>query len=645
VALPGDTAAPAAVTVPHQSRLQPALVWLGLLAGTLLVAYAYANAATEFTGQAHYHFFWLGVLIFLIPAFLRLCSGQAGRAERLAIVAAVGLFNYLPKFLRTPQSPLFHDELAHWRQAELIYKTGRLFLPDPTVYISQYFPGLHTLTVALRYLTGLSTFQVATVILAVLHLVGLVGVFVLAERITHSSRTAAIAAFIYSLNPSFMYFDSEYSYESVAIIFFIWVLVAAVQMQAVASHRRQQLAWGGVGLILAASCIVTHHLTSYTMVLALLLLTAVTAIRAMRGVESWVNVLATGLFTAAVTVGALAWLIFVAPEVIPYLTSPITTASDELSRIFLHKQASRTLFSQSTTPAYEHWSAFASLALAALGATLGMWRLRQESPRSSARLALSLFGLLYFASLPLMLTGAGQEGARRSWAFSYLGLSILIAPALAWLLHWMAARRARRARSGGGIGIAALLGVVLVGNVSMHTNELYRFPGPYVYGSDTRSTTAELLGTGRWFSATQGTNRNVVTDRYDGLVLSSFAFEWTSQAAYSFPVWELYFRNNLPSAFLLHELQSSDWRYMIVDQRMSQYLPHLSVYFERDEPDAVIRTRPLSPEALKKFEHLPWTIKIYQSDNLSIYRFNFAALHVPWKAHSGGTRRTNVQKR
>src|SRR5207253_2959399 len=112
-----------------------------------------------------------------------------------------------------------------------------------------------------------------------------------------------------------------------------------------------------------------------------------------------------------------------------------------------------------------------------------------ERMHSSVGIALILFGLLYFPSLPVMLTEAGNEGARRSWAFTYIGLSLLIAPIIPWLLR-RAARWPHMEKVTLG-GVAAILSIMLVGNVSMQTNEYYRFPGPYVYGSDTRSTTAE----------------------------------------------------------------------------------------------------------------------------------------------------------
>lgn len=613
----------------------PSLVWAGLLAGTLLVAYSYADAAAATGGQSYYHIFWLGVFLFMAPACVRLCAGSIARAERLGIVAAVGLYNCLPKFLRTPQSPLFHDELAHWRQSELVYKLGHVFLPSPTVDMSQFYPGLQSATVAVRELSGLSTFQIATMLIAVLHIIAVIGVFVIAERVTRSAQVAGIAAFLYSLNPSFMFFDTEYSYESMAIVFLIWAIAAVVNMQEAAGDRPRQLAWCGVGALLAAACIVTHHLSSFILSLLLLVIAVVTWLRARRGLDTPANARLTAVFALVVTACTAAWVIFVAPRVLEYLGTPFADGLQQLQLILEHKQASRTLFAQSTTPLYEHLSAFASPLLALAGAAGGLYLLRRERSRLSAGLALALFGLLYFPSIPIMLTSAGSEGARRSWAFSYIGLAILVAPVIASLLRWMETRASWARLSALG-GTAAVLAVVLVGNVSMHVNELYRFPGPYIYGSDTRSITPSLLTATQWFKKTQGSGLNVVADRYTGLTFSSFGFDWTSQAAYSFPVWQLYFTARPLSSFLLGELESSNYRYMVVDTDGARQLPYIGVYFERDEPDAIIRSTHLSMATITRFEKLPWTIKIFQSGNLNIYRFDFKAYHLRTAALTRG---------
>jgi hypothetical protein len=217
--------------MPPLCLVLPALAWPGgLLAGALLLDGAYANTATVFGGQLHFHLFWIGVLLFTVPAALRLSQADVARAERLTIVAAVGLFDFLPRFLRSPRQPIFFDELAHWRQANVISTTGRLFQPNPIVHMSQYFPGLHALIASLRDLSGLPTFPLGLILLALLHVIALLGVFVIVERLGHTAHIAGLAAFIYSLNPSFMFFDSQYAYESLAIVFFIWVIAALLTM-------------------------------------------------------------------------------------------------------------------------------------------------------------------------------------------------------------------------------------------------------------------------------------------------------------------------------------------------------------------------------------------------------------------------------
>jgi len=603
-------------------RVFPALVWLGLLAGALLMACAYAYAATTFGTEVQFHLFWLAILLFTAPAILRLSGTGASRNERLAILAAVGLFDFLPKFLRSPSGPLFYDELAHWRQSEVIYQTGLPFQPNPTVGIVQFFPGLHTLTVALRELSGVPTFQVGVVLLALLHALALLGVFLLAEHLSFSVRAAGLAAFVYSLNPSFMFFDTQYAYESMAIVLFIWTIAAMAAMHSAAGDRPRQLAWFVVGLVVAAACIVTHHLTSYIMAGVLLLVAAATLARA-RGREQRATTLLTVALAGLTATGTALWTLVVAPRTLAYLTPGLVAGLQEIARLLGHPQGSRALFVRSSTPDYERICAYLAPAIVAIGAALGLW-LRRGRRQSPIQWALIFFGLLYFPSAAFIFTQAGNEGARRSWAFTYIGLCLLLAPVIPWLLSRRRARgaSARRAVLGGS---AVLLGIVLVGNVVAHVNELYRFPGAYVYGSDTRSLTPELVEATRWFRQTQGTGQPMLADRYNEVAFSAFGLENPLTAWSGFPFWQLYFSPAPPSGALLREMQGAGVQYMVIDKRMTTTLPRLGDYVVGEEP---YQATPPPPRAVSKFVALPWAIKIYESDNLQIYRYNFAALHV-----------------
>ncbi len=616
-------------------RPLPFLPWVGLLTGVPLVAAAYAVAAIgPENDRIHFDVFWLGLLLFVVPATLRLCAAGTTRSERLAIVTTTGLFFYLPKFLRNPTAPLFQDELAHWHQAETVYHTGQPFAPNPIISIIGSFPGLPTLTAALHDLSGLSTVRVGLVILLALHAISLVGIFVLAERCTGSPRVAGLAALIYSLNPGYMFFDTMYAYESPAIVLYIWVLVAVAGLQDETGGLSRQLAWGGAGLVLAAACIVTHHLSALVMVATLLLIALATAIAAGRASHSARRrtALLTALFAGVVAVGAALWLGAVAVPLIRYLAPSAAGFGDVLRLLGREGSGARTLFAGSTTPVYERVCAYLAPVAALAGAAVGLWLLWQRgwwNRYTVAGRAIALYGLLYFPSLPLLLTQSGNEGARRSWSFTYVGLSLLVAPAIPAVFEgasrWYRGARRRGARLLAHVAegaVPALIAVVLIGNVTAHVNELYRFPGPFVYGSDTRSTTPELLALARWLDHTQGNGRRIVADRFSGLPLAAFGGAWTATASPQFPLWQLYFQDRQPSAALLREVRSAGYGYIVVDRRMSQALPRIGIYFDPLEPAAYAHATPPPASALIQYEQKPWATTIYQSDNLAVYRLS-----------------------
>jgi hypothetical protein len=645
----GEAPQAAAVRAAGAARVSRKVAWnpvtllacAGLIAGAVTLSVAYSWADRHGSGTLQYDLFWAGELLFLVPAMVRLLSRRASRAERLGLLVMIGLFSYLPKLLRDPTSPLFQDELIHWHQAQVMFTSGKVFVPNQLLGIVEYFPGLQLLAVQLRHITGLSTFQVGSVLLALLHIAALVGVFVIVERLSHSSWVAGIAALIYSLNPGFMFFDSQFSYESLSIVFFVWVIAGVVGVQTARGRPGERGAWLTVGLILAAGCIVTHHLATYILVGTLVLIACVTAARnaASRRDLSLIRdesrrkfgfykrerrrrLRLTTVFTILVLAGATVWAALVATGTVAYLSPSIAGGAHQFVSLLRHEQQSRQLFAKSLVPPYERLAAFVTpvaLALGALGGMRLLWRHRGQAP--PAWLALGLFGLLYFAAVPLMLTQTGSEGARRSWAYSYLGLSLLIAPFLAATLAGAGGKRKRGLLV---TLIVVLLGAILVGNVSIQMDAEYRFPGPYVYGSDTRSLTPELLGMTKWFRATQGADQNVVADRDSSLALANFGDAHTAAASASFPIWQLYFWPGLPTPKLVSDLETSDYRYLVVDNRMAHNVPVIGVYFVPNEPQAAQRTSPVPVAALSKYESLPWVTRIYTSNNLEIYRFDFA---------------------
>src|SRR5207248_575148 len=128
------------------------------------------------------------------------------------------------------------------------------------------------------------------------------------------------------------------AYESLAIVLFIWVIVALLTVQDAGGEGPHQAAWFVTGLILAGACIVTHHLSTYLLVVALLLIAMVTTVRTVRGRENRRNALLTWAFALLVTAGSAAWLIFVSPGVVQYLVRPVATSFAEIMRMLHHEE-------------------------------------------------------------------------------------------------------------------------------------------------------------------------------------------------------------------------------------------------------------------------------------------------------------------
>ena len=168
--------------------------------------------------------------------------------------------------------------------------------------------------------------------------------------------------------------------------------------------------------------------------------------------------------------------------------------------------------------------------------------------------------------------------------------------------------------------------VILLGNVSAGLNVEYRFPGPYVFGSDTRSLTAETRGAVSWFDATQGTGQRLVADRQDGIAFGSLGLNWIERPYDGLPLWQFYFQPQRPDRGVFSDLAGLRTGYLIVDNRIPRFLPRTGVYTVGDEPGAHEHVSPPPAAAIRKYDITPWTNRIYSSDNLQVLALDIPAV-------------------
>lgn len=604
------------------------------LLGMAAVVHSYVIAQSTLSSSSEFAWFWAGMLLIELPIAGLLARQGTPLPMRGALLAFYGLVSYAPKLLRNPTSPIYHDEFAHWRATYDILNTGKLFQPDPIISIVSEYPGLHATTAAVVHATGLSIWQSAVLLLILLHVTLVLGIAALAQSLGLTDRTASLIAILYCLNSSFLYFDTQFAYESMAITLVVWALVAYVR--AIRSQSGQgRLGWGVLTVALAAGTVVTHHLSTFMLILIMALAALAVSVPRLARADGWARTATTawGLTLVSALIAG-AWFRFAAPSTLSYLSPFLGQGVSQLAQDLRGSGTARQLFGATLSPWWEERAAFLVPAIALGFAVAGLFMVRvriraghlRRGPRRALLLAFTLLGLVYFPSTVFILSPSGAEGARRSWAFTWIGLSILAGLAAVWVLDWAGDRMRLWSRVSLRSGLLAVLAIALIGGTAAGLDAAYRFPGPYLFGSDARSITPELLAASEWFSTRFGTSNNVVTDRNTGLVFGSFGLQDPATPSAGFPVYNLYLAKPgapIEPPFLLFEMSNARYTYLIVDSHMAYEVPETGVYFEPNEPTFLTKAgKSIFNGRLDKFNTMTWMVKVFQSDNYSVYRLN-----------------------
>jgi hypothetical protein len=617
--------------------------WQGLVAATaigiLVVGLSYRLSAADAPPSLYYATFWVGVLVAVLPAGSRLVARSGTRAQRCWALALVGLSTFVPKYLRNPFAPSYHDEYAHWHEATDVLATGRLFQGNSLIPIVEYYPGTAALTASVQRLTGLSVWSIGEVIMLGAHLMALFAVFVLGEVLLRSARAGAVAALVYALNPSEMYFDTQYAYEGVAIAFFMWVL--ALTSLAARARGRQRAGLLVVALVCAAATVVTHHLTTVFLLVVLALVAVTTTggsiLRArgagrangpgVGGALAWWSVL------AGLVVMAGAWWWFVARPTVSYLDPYLGGSIDQL--VTMRKASGgggRVLLAASVQPLWERGLAALAPAIAGLICLRALVMARRSwSGYGLDTAALMAFGLIYFPSVLFLFAPSGAEGARRSWAFTYVGLALIGA--------FVVVRHGSEKQRGWGVPARwhrpvglTVLSIMLIGGVAAGLNDPYRFPRPFRWGTDTTSASPEARTVAEQLRDQYG-SAAVVTDQYTALQMVAYGDLEVASPAEGFPAWNLVQTPHDPDPKLAGDLASSHYDYLVVDMRMADQVPFNQTNFGDGDP---LTGQPTPRANLDRLDHVPWASKVMTTSNLRVYRLDLSLVGRPLEAGGPG---------
>lgn len=558
--------------------------------------------------------FWVCLAFLFIPAALRLLMPGVPRLERIGLVALLGISLYLVKVLHSPVAFDFHDEFLHWRTATNIMQTGHLYSINSLLPISPLYPGLEIATTAFSSLSGWSLYESALILLGIARLVFVLAMFLFFEKVSRSARVAGIAVLVYMANSNFVFFDAQFSYETLALPLAAVALTAIVHRELDDDHSRVRLLL--IILPLIAAIAATHHLTGYAIGI-LLVFWAVTAFLLDQHHNNWQRLGVLALLTVAITWG---WTIYVGNATFGYLTPVIRGGLAESAGIILGESSGRELFKGSAgllAPLWERITGVLSVILLVAVLPLGAWYLWKRYWQNGLALGLAATVLAYPILQIFRITTNGWEIANRSSEFLYWGIAF--AAAVGIVGFWPSVRRYHR---GWALIFAAWAAIVFAGGVISGWPFWARLPGTYLVSADGRSIEPEGIAAAQWTGAYLGHGNRIAADRDNGLLMGTYGGqELITHLNDNIYISQVYTAPTLgPSQVGL--IKAAKARYMLVDERLSTGLPAFGIYFEGGEPGSVERTTPIEQAALAKFGVQPNLSRRFDSGNIKIYDVN-----------------------
>lgn len=595
--------------------------WLAVLVAAGLLLVALGNNEARAGGGAAEPLFWAGLITIYAPIAFRLLLASPSRTERIALVMLLSVSLFLVKVLYSPLGFVFYDELGWWRATHDLLQTGHPFSSNPLVVTTPGFPGLDLFTGPLTQLARLSIFDAGVIVVGVVRTFLMVALFLFFERATRSSRAAGVGVAVYACNPSFLYFNAQFAYESVALLLGVSLLLVTIRWSEARGPSREKVARGLIAAmaLLACSLTVTHHMTSYG-ILALLVAWAVfTELRPLDGDGPHESPLHGPALPAIILgVAASAWFAFVAGGVtITELGDVFTGAIDSAVNLIVGGETPKRPFEAGgqTNSLLARLIAVASVLALLAVIPLGLRRIWRGSAADPLQRVLALLAVLYVITLGLRLTQNGTETSQRASEFVFLGLAFMAA-VLVRDLRWPKQQRAATRRA---LAFAAAATLVFVGGFIVGEPPQGRQPGPFLVSAERRSVSPQGLAAAEFAAAELRPGSRILVDHANATLMGSYGgLDPVSRRVKGVSITRVFLDRSLDRP-ARRVIRKGHIRYIVVDRRLARSVPIGGYYFTRDEPEAFERTTAISRAKLNKFPNLPGLTKIYSNGAIAIY--------------------------
>ncbi len=576
--------------------------------GLFTVATAY-NASRDLTPGAELYF-WLGVILMFIPPLIRMILPQASRVERVGLICTTTICIYLNKVTLSPLRFNGYDEFLHWNTINDIVSTGHLFSANSLLPVSPFYPGLEIVASAITNMSGLSTVQSGMIVVGMACLLMTISIFLLGEQLSGSTRLASIATMIYMTNPHFMFFDTQFAYESLALPLATFVMFAMTRYETLYNNRRWVMLAAWIVLI---AMILTHHLTNFAFEGIFMLWTVVYMFLRPLPLRKSIVILTliVGMALTVITV------LLIGNTVIGYFTSFFKDVGSEIAQSLSTDKSGRQLFNTAgvqPTPFWERMILLGSVGLITLSIPFLLLCFWRRYRRNTLVWVFAIIIIFYPVLQVLRLTTSGAEASDRASAFVFIAISFLRAVAIVqfWPVRFFTWRQPAL--------ISAIVLLLFMGGIILGEGIPPSFmPGPYVVSADGRSVEPEGINAALWALKYLGPDNRIYTDRVNQLLMSVYGNQYiVTQIGDNIDETDVFFDNSIGS-YETSLLQRGQVHYLVVDMRLSQGLPVDGYYFEQGEPVIGDGSKPMPATLLTKFDTVPQINRLFDSGNIAIY--------------------------
>jgi hypothetical protein len=600
---------------PHASLAHPG-------EGTRLVIWQLAALAGQVVAVAlarHEHRLIAEVIsdISLAAAYGRaLWTLTAAHLDKRIRNLAVLCLGIVPTLMWRATNPLLFtgfDEQLHMRTLGDILSSHRLFEANPLLEVSPRYPGLEAVT-TLLYQFGIPTMAAATIVILVCRVVLVFALCDAVEHLTGSERAGGLAVAIYALSSQFVFFNSQYSYQTMALPLALAAVSFIVRAQEATDPRPNLI---GATLCLLAVA-VTHHVTSF---LTAGLMLAWLIVENGRG-RLWVA------YGACAAIGStLLWALVQRQLLSDYFGPIINDVGAQVAN-----GARREVFKDDAgtkARALDQYLLLYYAAVMSLIVAVVMVAAYRERHLRWGRVLL-LIGLT--ASVPIGLAArvvpSGGQLFDRSSSFVFIPFSMYVASFAAWYWwrepHHYGFRQHRRMVQIRIVG-TVLAAITFLGGYVLGSGPSWaRLPGPFMAAADTRSMDSETLAAAKWARTALAPGSRIAADRVSSTLLASQAGLWPvmkgprgidAPALYVAPSWGMT-ETDMAAAMRL--------RYIYVDRRLAAEKPPFGSYFFKGETGD---GEQLTDKQLTKFDEVPGIKVVYRHGPVSIY--DLSVLGIP----------------